>query len=132
MDNLPNDIIFDIFTHLELNDSLSFALVCNGFHNIFEVNSLWKYYFEMIYNDEVDGYDITKEYKDDYHNVFKWLPLKKDLQLNIKYNEIDTINHILKMRKKITNIPKAIKYCINLQQLSLNRNQIQSIPKEIS
>ena len=69
MENLPNEILENIFIYCDNNSLLKLSLCNKNFNDIFNKNYIWKYKCNNIYNVEV----IPKKYKNNWKTFYLYL-----------------------------------------------------------
>lgn len=150
------DIIYEIFKLLDLQDSYHYALACQQNYQVFNKEMLWKFYL-LIYDDQIKmlwktnilnnklleliehklDKDIYKPplwangYKLTYQRYYGLMVLKQ--YFNFPFSPAYIFNDLyFKMdRQQLTKIPKAIGVLTNVKKLFLHCNFLTSVPGEI-
>ena len=127
---IHNDIIYEIFKWLPLNDSKQFSYVNKLSFDIFNNSEiLWEHYLN-VYNETT----IKVIWNNGYKNTFiRYHKLNKLIKWKLEYtiSQLHNLQTLYLSNNQIKLIPPEIGQLHNLQQLNLFNNQIQLIPPEI-
>ena len=125
-----NDIIYEIFKWLPLNDSKQFSCVNKLSFDIFNNSEvLWEHYLNVY-----DETTIKVIWNNGYKNTFiRYHKLNKLIKWKLKYtiSQLHNLQQLNLSHNQNQLIPPEIGQLHNLQELSLSNNQIQLIPPEI-
>jgi len=146
-----DDILYEIFRYLNLQDAHSFALTSSQHYNVFNYNSLWKFYL-LTYDDHtrmiwqylhLDGKRLESfsnqefrdvwagNYKETYKRYHRILKLKNKMNLFGSITYIFNDKYLSLQDHNLFSIPREIGVLTNLNKLFLHINQLTAVPKEI-
>src|ERR1700679_1218292 len=125
---MNNDCIYNIFIKLNVNDIINCALVCKQFYKISNIEMLWYLLFkEKFYNVKCTVINGKKF----YDNFKKYSILNNFLLKNGQGNVNIIIEELYINYNQLQTIPKELGQLASLQRLYLGSSQLQTIPKEL-
>src|SRR5208282_2323669 len=124
MDVLPNDIIFEIYERLPIDDGYSFSLTNKSICDIFaKCNLLWEHYLCSSVDKETIKLIWTVDYKMTFMKCHILNKIRKELKFDGELGQLQNQQTLSLLYNKLTSIPKELGQLQNLQSLYLNNNQ---------
>lgn len=128
MKNFDKDVLFEIFTFLNLKEIFNFCLVNKYYCENIKQNYIWK---QKLVNIPIKkNYDAI-----DYFNLYKFNHLTQKLNnkgFYLKKSEPNQFMDVIFEHQEIKQIPPEIFFFTNIFSLNLSYNNIRIIPKQIS
>ncbi len=125
MNNLPDDLVYEVMTHLELNELINLCQTNKS--SYCQDERLWKALYLKHFGEKIIDHL--------YLNNFKLAYLLTNLQTQIKYGgsikELYTLSLLDLWGKKLPSLPKEIGLLTHLKKLEAGSNNLTSIPSEI-
>src|SRR5579883_3162746 len=140
MENTSRDILFQIGVELDLPDLLRLCQSNKQINaKLCQQDAIWYYKLENDFNEYLNFETRYSKFKPVYQRnkreyyVFLYKLNKIKTAWNLKYNlyELYYLSKLNLDRNKIESIPKEIGQLYNLQRLYLKNNKIHNIPKDI-
>lgn len=134
MNNLPNDIIYVLLTHLNLNHGYNLALVNKKYYHMFAENvMLWGKYLDGLDDDDMVmslGSDNSKLTCKIYKSVeYIRKTFKIDIKLTDMYQKKTLVHGVDNV--DLICVPRDIHVFKNLQNLMISTGSIKYIPNEL-
>ena len=139
MDLLCDDVLYEIYKHLDISDIINCSSVCSQFYNVYKQSRLWFYLVEKIdYSDDADYKQLFDKptYYETYKFYYKLLVVIKKLNLkysarNFSVRKLYNLQFLSLSAIHLTEIPSELENLTNLQKLDLSNNQLVKIPTEL-
>lgn len=128
---MNDNIIFLIYSHLDLQDRYSYAQTCQQYYEIFNHESLWKQYLEQSINNDIINNIWNNNYILTVKRYHRLTILKSQLNLSYAIDELFNLTNLKLWYHDLKTLPKQIGELINLKLLYLQDNKLIDIPKEL-
>jgi hypothetical protein len=143
---MNDDVIFELYKILPINDILNCSLINKQFYRVTKNETLWKdnikevikfdgsYYESYKFNYGLEKVKIGLNYGKSIKELYECTGLNlNDRNIDIIPYQIGTLQNLERLyiyNTKIKTIP--VELCnLNLQELSLSRNKLTSLPSEL-
>ena len=130
-----NVVLLNIYYNLDINSLFNCSLVNKHFNKLFDSDILWNKIIVNHYGNQYDDYikelSLTNKPKVIYRIISDALVIKKAFDLCESPKKVIQMRHLSPPCTRLTELPKAIRSCVNLYGLSLYDQQLTELPKEI-
>src|SRR5208282_1068635 len=120
MDALPNDIIFEIYKRLPINDGYFFSLTNKSIYDIFvKCNLLWEHHLYSTFDKETIKLLWTQDYKMTFIKCHTLNKIRKELKFGNELGQLQNLQTLYLYNNQITSMPKELGQLQNLRTLYL-------------
>ena len=129
---MNDDTWSEVFKYIPFNNLLNCILVCRQFNNVFNnYPFIWKHYLNNLNDDDLIKQLWKNNWKDTFERYIIGIFLIKKFKRKETVTDLINLQELKLNNNQLNEIPKEIGNLINLRNLYLENNQLSDIPKEI-